>query len=86
MSKFAVLISAGTPASYDRKVGWDGLHDTRAEAEVTAARAERNDGWSAKVITVSGRDADHWNETPVQRLDRERAEFNDALRNGTLYR
>ena len=50
MTKFLVLINAGNNDGYGPKVGWDDLHDTRAEAEAAAARAERNDGWSAKVV------------------------------------
>lgn len=85
MSKFAVLISAGSPTDYSRKQGWDGLHATRKEAEKTAALAERQAGWSAKVITVSAAEAAHWDETPSERLQREQRDFSTALRNGTFY-
>lgn len=57
MTKFLVLINAGNNDGYGPKVGWDDLHDTRAEAEAAAARAERNDGWSAKVVETEVEDA-----------------------------
>ena len=85
MSQFTVLISAGNPTDYSRKVGWDGLHSTRAEAEACAARARRNDGWSAKVVTVSNAEAATWDETPGETLARKRTEFDTALRSGALY-
>lgn len=84
--RYAVLISAGTPIDYSRKVGWDHPHDSRAEAEALADRARRNPGWSAKVITLTEAEALHWHESVNERLDRERAEFEQALREGTLYR
>jgi hypothetical protein len=50
--KYLVLISAGWPTDYGPKVGWDELHATRAEAEAMAERADRHDGWAAKVVAV----------------------------------
>lgn len=54
---YAVLVAAGRPAEYGPKVGWDHLHTTREEAEATAARARRQDGWEARVITMDASEA-----------------------------
>jgi hypothetical protein len=84
--KFAILISAGTPSDYSRKVGWDSVCETRDEAETLAQEARRNAGWEAKVIPLSESEAQHWHESPGERLDRQHAEFESRLRAGTLYR
>ncbi len=53
-SGYLVLIAAGHPARYGAKVGWDTVWPTRKEAEECAKRAEKNDGWSAKVVEIGG--------------------------------
>jgi hypothetical protein len=83
---YTVLIAAGLPAEYSRKQGWDRVYASRADADACAERARSNDGWSAKVIELSASEAEHWHETPDERLVREKREFDASLRAHTLYR
>lgn len=53
---YAVLISSG--GEYRPVVGWDEVFSERKAVEACAARARRNDGWSAKVITMTRAEAE----------------------------
>lgn len=81
MSKWVVLISAGYPIAYTRVEGWsETLYPTAAEAQKCAAQARQNDGWATKLMQLSDSDAAHWNETPGERLKRERLEHEARVR------
>ena len=52
---FGITISTGS--SYHPVAGWDSLYTTREDAEACATRAQRNDGWSAKVVSMTAAEA-----------------------------
>lgn len=56
---FMIEIKPGT-SSYGIKPGWHDTYRTREVAEEAVARAERRDGWSARVIEVSIDVAEAW--------------------------
>ena len=49
--KHWIVIRTGN-GDYGPKVGWDTEYSTRAEAEDAAKRAEKMDGWSARVVSA----------------------------------
>lgn len=52
---FAVTISTGS--GYHPVSGWDRLYTTQKDAEACARVAQRNDGWDAKVVTMTAAEA-----------------------------
>ena len=51
--KYAIIIQTGL-GSFRPLAGWDTLYASRSEAVAAADRAGRNDGWSAKVVSMTG--------------------------------
>lgn len=49
--KYAVKIQTGT-GPYRWLHGWDAEYPTRKDAEAVAEQAEKNDGWSARVVEL----------------------------------
>lgn len=56
--RYAILISTGR--EYRALVGWNTLYASLAEAKSAAKRAERNSGWTAKVISMTPDEARHY--------------------------
>lgn len=51
-TKHWIVIRTGNEGEYTPKVGWDTEYSTRAEAVAAAKRAEKMDGWSARVVSA----------------------------------
>jgi hypothetical protein len=50
---FAVQVKVGINSEYSALVGWDRLWATQGEADAYRERAARNDGWTARVVSLT---------------------------------